>query len=177
MSVENGEYWRLEVIDGDCGVCDLCTLACSNEKFGIMDPKMSAIKIKHRPKHTTGRDQGSTGILPCWHCVNPPCLPACPYEAMSINENNVVSLYLSDAPEGYKDCIACNKCVKACEQMHGEASIFISTSKDRPMKTKSGRDIMKYSLYKCDFCGGDPACVKICPREAIKFIRFKPIIS
>jgi electron transport protein HydN len=174
LSKVKQEFWRLEVVDGDCGICDLCALACSNEKFGIMDPKMSAIKINHRPKHTHGRDEGSAGILPCWHCLNPPCIEACPYDAMSIDEHNVVRLYLTDAPEGYKDCTSCNKCVKACENMHGEPSIFISKVKDRHMQTKSGRDVLKYSLYKCDFCSGDPACVKICPRAAIKFIRYQP---
>ena len=161
---------KLVVEQGDCGICNLCALACSNEKFGIMNPHMSAIKVNHRPIYTKGRDDGGSGILPCWHCEDPPCLPACPYEAMSIDENNVVSLYLDNAPEGYKNCTSCMKCVKACEDMHGVSSIFISPTKDRESVTKSGRMVMKTSLYKCDLCGGDPECVKICPRDAIKLV-------
>ncbi|MHA2403691.1 MAG: hypothetical protein ACXADH_11920 [Candidatus Kariarchaeaceae archaeon] len=168
----NQEKWRLEIIQGDCGICDLCALACSNEKFGVMNPLMSAIKVNHRNIGTKGRAEGGPGILPCWHCEDPPCLPACPYDAMMIDENNVVTLFLQDAPEGFKDCTVCMKCVKACQQMHGESSIFISPVKDRPMLTRSGREVMKYSLYKCDMCGGDPVCEKICPRDAIKFVRF-----
>ncbi|MDH5403012.1 MAG: hypothetical protein OEZ01_14695 [Candidatus Heimdallarchaeota archaeon] len=166
------EKWRLEIIQGDCGICDLCALACSNEKFGVMSPYLSAIRVNHRSMHTKGRAEGGPGILPCWHCENPPCYPACPYESMSINEHNVVNIFLDKAPEGYENCISCMKCVKACATMHGESSIFISPHKNRPMKTKTGREIMKYSLFKCDMCNGDPACVKICPREAIKFIRY-----
>lgn len=163
--------WRLEIKQGDCGICDLCALACSNEKFGVMNPLMSAIKVNHRPITTNGRDTGAVDILPCWHCENPPCYPACPYDAMTIDEHNVVKIHLNNPPEGYKECISCRKCIRACEQMHGQASIFLSPKKDREMVSfKSGKTLMRYSLYKCDMCGGDPACVKICPRDAIVFV-------
>ncbi len=170
MSVET--KWKLKINNGDCGICDLCALACSMTKFGIMDPKMSAIKILHRPDNKHQLDIGFSGVLPCWHCVNPPCLDACPYDAMTINQHNVVTLFLDDAPQGFKDCISCMKCVKACENIHGVSSIFISRAKDRPATTKTGRNMLKYSLYKCDMCSGVPACVKICPRDAIEFIKY-----
>lgn len=157
------EKWKLEVIQGDCGICDLCALACSTVNVGIQDPLMSAIKVKHHQSGNKGRFEDGPGILPCWHCDDPPCLPACPYDAMEISEHNVVSIL--------DNCTACMKCVKACKEMHGESSIFISPIKDRIMKTKTGREIKKYSLYKCNMCEGDPACVKICPRNAIKFIK------
>lgn len=171
--MEQNMRWKLEITQGDCGICDLCALACSNEKFGVMNPHMSAIKVNHRSRNTSGRVQGGQGILPCWHCNDPPCLPACPYNAMSIDEHNVVKIHFENTPDGYESCTSCMKCVKACEQMHGEASIFISLEKDRPSTTKSGREINRYTLYKCDMCGGDPACAKICPRDAIKFVKVK----
>lgn len=161
--------WRLEVEQGDCGICDLCALACSNEKFGVMNPNMSAIKVNHRGEKTDGRTKGGAGVLICWHCENPPCYPACKYDAMDIDENNVVSLFLDNPPEGFKSCITCMKCVQACDDMHMETSIFRSLVRDRKFETKSGRELKRYSLYKCDLCGGDPVCVKICPRDAIKF--------
>ena len=163
--------WKLDVIQGDCGLCDLCAIACSTEQFGVQNPVMSAIKVNHRGTSSGHqRIEGGPGILPCWHCEEPPCLPACPYDAMTIDEHNVVTIFLDNAPAGFNNCTACMKCVKACEDMHGVASIFVSPKKDRPMKTKSGREIMKYSLYKCNMCEGDPKCVKICPRDVIKFI-------
>ncbi|MHA2503547.1 MAG: 4Fe-4S dicluster domain-containing protein [Candidatus Kariarchaeaceae archaeon] len=162
---------RLEILQGDCGLCDLCAIACSTEKFGVQNPLMSAIKVNHRGKSVGHqRVDGGPGILPCWHCDEPPCLPACPYDSMTIGADNVVSLFLDDAPEGFNPCVSCMKCVKACKDMHGVSSIFISQKKDRHMTTKSGRQIMKYSLYKCDMCGGDPKCVKICPRDAIRIV-------
>ena len=30
---------------------------------------------------------------------------------------------------------------------------------------------MKHVVTKCDLCGGDPACVRYCPVEAIKYVR------
>ncbi len=137
-----------------------------------MNPLMSAIKVNHRSIGTQGRSEESPRILPCWHCDNPPCLPACLYDAMMMDEHNVVSLFLQNAPDGFSECTACMKCVKACQQMHGVSSIFISPKKDRKRHTKSGREVMNYSLYKCDMCGGKPACVEICPRDAIRFIQY-----
>ena len=161
---------KLKILQGDCGLCDLCAIACSTVKFGVQNPQMSVIKVRHRPEDTNGRPTGAVDVLPCWHCDDPPCLPACPYDAMLLDEHNVVSIILTDAPEGKNVCVSCMKCVRACEEMHGVASIFISPTRDRPVINKSGKTTMRRTLYKCDCCGGDPACAKICPRDAIVFV-------
>lgn len=162
--------WKLEIDQGKCGICDLCALACSIEKYEVQNPHMSAIRVNHRPSPTTGRDTGAMDVLPCWHCEDPPCIKACPFDAMILDEHNVVSIIYDDPPSGYNTCTSCMRCVKACEDMHGVSSIFISPEKDRIMTTKSGREVEKYTLYKCDCCGGDPKCAQICPRDAIKFV-------
>jgi len=74
-------------------------------------------------------------------CEEKPCIEVCPADA--IYEKDGYILIDSEA------CIRCGACVPACPY-HG---IF--------MNDQTGEAI------KCDFCGGDPACVKECVTEAI----------
>jgi len=49
-------------------------------------------------------------------------------------------------------CISCFKCLEACPF----GAIFAHPDCPGPIK--------------CDLCGGDPECVKACPKEAIRMI-------
>lgn len=31
-------------------------------------------------------------------------------------------------------------------------------------------DTARHRVFKCELCGGDPQCVKLCPQEALKFL-------
>ena len=79
----------------------------------------------------------------CFQCANPGCLPACPAGAIYRNEQNVL---LVDEEK----CSGCGDCVNACP--YG-------------MIQQDPRGL----AYKCDSCGGDPACVKECYPRAIVF--------
>jgi carbon-monoxide dehydrogenase iron sulfur subunit len=79
----------------------------------------------------------------CFQCPKPECLEACPEEAIYKDENKVV---LVDR----KKCNGCGDCVAACPYGMIE------------------QDAEKLA-YKCDYCGGDPACVTECAPGAIVF--------
>ncbi len=72
-------------------------------------------------------------------CTDHPCIEACPVSA--IHESDGAVLIDGDA------CIGCGSCVGACPynaiRLEGNVA------------------------YKCDFCGGDPACVKECVTGAL----------
>jgi len=73
-------------------------------------------------------------------CVDQPCISSCPVSAISREDG----LVLIDA----ETCIGCGACETVCPY----GAIKIRESK----------------AQKCDFCGGDPACVKECVTDAIQ---------
>jgi carbon-monoxide dehydrogenase iron sulfur subunit len=79
----------------------------------------------------------------CFQCPKPDCLEACPEEAIYKDANEVV---LVDREK----CNGCGDCIAACP--YG-------------MIEQDAEEL----AYKCDYCGGDPACVKECAPGAIVF--------
>ncbi|RTZ98156.1 MAG: 4Fe-4S dicluster domain-containing protein [Deltaproteobacteria bacterium] len=79
----------------------------------------------------------------CFQCPRPDCLTACPVEAIVKNERGVVVV------ESGK-CTGCGDCVDACA--YGMIEQYTSGI-----------------AYKCDLCGGDPACVGECHFGALVF--------
>ena len=73
-------------------------------------------------------------------CEGHPCIAACPVAAITESEGMV----LIDA----EACIGCSACVRVCP--YGAIRMDDGVA------------------WKCDLCGGDPACVKECVTEALK---------
>ncbi len=80
----------------------------------------------------------------CSQCKIPACAEACPGEALKKTQH-VVEL-------DKELCISCMKCVEACPF----GAMYAHGDVDNPIK--------------CDMCGGDPQCVKRCPKGAIQLI-------
>lgn len=79
----------------------------------------------------------------CFQCPGAPCHRACPSDAISRSADDVVVV-------NAEKCTGCGACVAACpygmiELDAGEVAT------------------------KCDYCGGDPACVKECFPGALVF--------
>ncbi|MEN6461733.1 MAG: 4Fe-4S dicluster domain-containing protein [Syntrophomonas sp.] len=87
---------------------------------------------------------GTVGLctpLLCMQCDEAPCAKICPEGAIKKTNGVVV---IDD-----KSCIKCKMCMIAC-----------------PFGNIKYDDINS-SMIKCDQCGGDPECVKICPSGAL----------
>lgn len=84
----------------------------------------------------------------CIQCEDKTCMKVCPTDALFWDkEKGYVELHKDD-------CIGCGLCVVKCAY---DAIAF----EDR-------------EVVKCNLCGGDPACVKVCPTEAIMFESSNP---
>lgn len=79
----------------------------------------------------------------CFQCPKPDCLKACPEKAIYKADNEVVLV------ENEK-CNGCSDCVQACP--YGMIAIDHNNL-----------------AYKCDYCGGEPACASECPAGALIF--------
>lgn len=80
----------------------------------------------------------------CSQCKVPACAQVCPVNALS-RIDGIVQL-------DKKICVSCNKCVEACPF----GAIYAHEDCEQPIK--------------CDMCGGEPECLKKCPKGAIRLI-------
>jgi len=78
-------------------------------------------------------------------CDEACCMEVCPVEAISRDEDGVVKM----DPD---KCIVCKLCMNAC-----------------PLGNISYSPITK-KVFKCDYCDGDPECVKYCKGGALEFV-------
>ena len=79
----------------------------------------------------------------CFQCPKPDCIKVCSAEAIFKNERNVIVI---DASK----CDGCGECADACP--YGMIEQYASGQ-----------------AYKCDLCGGAPACVSECHFGALVF--------
>ncbi len=133
-------YKTIEVIPDLCNGCRDCVKACLQAK-GVKQQKQSRIQpIKIK-------DLKESFIVPtiCLQCGEPACVAACPLDALRKNlETGIV--------EWDKDkCDNCLLCTLACPY----GGIVY--------------DDIDEQVIKCDHCGGDPACVKACEKNAIVY--------
>ncbi len=130
------------VIDiGRCTGCGYCELMCSFTHHDEFNPLKSRI-------HSHCFIEKSTAVpVVCYQCEDPWCVKSCPAGAILINKDpdgrvSVVTVQ--------KDkCVGCKMCTLACPF----GCIVVSDG----------------YAEKCDLCGGDPQCVKVCRARAIKF--------
>jgi anaerobic carbon-monoxide dehydrogenase iron sulfur subunit len=128
-------------IDPDkCTGCVQCELACSYENEGVFNVAKSRIRVFRF------HDQGRVVPYTCTQCAEAWCMQACPVAAISKNPDTG-AMEVSDPV-----CVGCKVCTIACP--FGTINYNQSTGK----------------VIKCDLCGGDPACAKACPTQAITFI-------
>ena len=129
-----------------CIGCHACTTACKSENevpVGVSRTYVKSVDVGHFP--TTSRN---FQVTRCNQCANPPCVTACPTSAMYSRSDGIVDFDKSA-------CIGCKACMAACPY----DAIFINPE--------------DHSAEKCNFCahrleiGLEPACVVVCPVEAI----------
>jgi len=105
--------------------------------FKVTNPKKSRIRIIRDDEN-----QLDSAIY-CHSCVDAKCIEACDVNALS-RDSETGAILVSD-----EDCVGCKKCIEECPFDHP----IMHPEED-------------YVLI-CDLCNGSPACVEICPENAI----------
>jgi Fe-S-cluster-containing dehydrogenase component/formate-dependent nitrite reductase membrane component NrfD len=129
-----------------CIGCHACTVACKSEH----DVPLGAFRtwVKYIEKGEFPSTRRYFAVLRCNHCDNAPCVTICPTVALFKRDDGIVDFDNSR-------CIGCKSCMQACPY----DAIYI--------------DPDSHTAAKCNYCahrteiGLQPACVVVCPEQAI----------
>jgi Fe-S-cluster-containing dehydrogenase component len=129
-----------------CIGCHACTTACKSENevpAGVTRTYVKSVDVGVFPQV-----RRAFQVTRCNQCEDAPCVAACPTRAMYRRADGIVDFDKSV-------CIGCKACMAACPY----DAIFINPE--------------DHSAEKCNMCahrldaGLEPACVTVCPTEAI----------
>jgi Fe-S-cluster-containing dehydrogenase component/formate-dependent nitrite reductase membrane component NrfD len=143
---EGATRWVKVLDQSRCIGCHACTTACKSENevpLGVTRTFVKSVDIGIFP---TARR--AFQVTRCNQCEDAPCVAACPTQAMYRREDGIVDF-------DKQICIGCKACMAACPY----DAIFINPD--------------DHSAEKCNLCahrldmGLEPACVTVCPTEAI----------
>ena len=129
-----------------CIGCHACTVACKAEH----DIPLGAFRtwVKYIEKGEFPNTRRYFAVLRCNHCDNAPCVTICPTVALFRRADGIVDF-------DNQRCIGCKSCMQACPY----DAIYI--------------DPNSHTAAKCNYCahrteiGLQPACVVVCPEQAI----------
>jgi len=129
-----------------CIGCHACTVACKEENRVPLGAFRTWVKYIERGTFPETRRYFS--VLRCNHCDAAPCVTICPTVALYRRDDGIVDF------DGDR-CIGCKSCMQACPY----DALYIDPSTN--------------TAAKCNYCahrvevGLEPACVIVCPAEAI----------
>jgi Fe-S-cluster-containing dehydrogenase component/formate-dependent nitrite reductase membrane component NrfD len=138
--------WAKLIDQTRCIGCHACTTACKSENEVPLSVTRTYVKYVDVGRFPQTRR--AYQVTRCNQCEAAPCVAACPTGAMFKRADGIVDFDKSI-------CIGCKACMAACPY----DAIFINPE--------------DHSAEKCNFCahridrGLEPACVVVCPTEAL----------
>ena len=129
-----------------CIGCHACTVACKSE-FDV-SIGVNRTHVKYIEKGTFPNSTREFSVHRCNHCADAPCVEICPTTALFTRADGIVD-FDNDR------CIGCKSCMQACPY----DALYIDPDTN--------------TAAKCNYCahrldgGFEPACVIVCPVEAI----------
>ncbi|HUG54642.1 MAG TPA: 4Fe-4S dicluster domain-containing protein [Vicinamibacteria bacterium] len=138
--------WAKVIDHTRCIGCHACSTACKSENqvpLGVNRTYVKYVDVGLFPQA-----RRAFQVTRCNQCDDPPCVEACPTAAMHQRADGIVDF-------DKRVCIGCKACIAACPY----DAIFINPEDG--------------AAEKCNFCahrldvGLEPACVIVCPTEAI----------
>jgi Fe-S-cluster-containing dehydrogenase component len=144
--LERQPLWAKVIDQTRCIGCHACTTACKSENEVPLS--VTRTYVKYVDVGVFPHARRAFQVTRCNQCDDPPCVAACPTAAMHQRHDGIVDFDKSI-------CIGCKACIAACPY----DAIFINPE--------------DHSAEKCNFCahrldmGLEPACVVVCPTQAI----------
>ena len=138
--------WAKVIDHTKCIGCHACSTACKSEHQVPLS--VNRTYVKYVDVGVFPQVRRAFQVTRCNQCEDPPCTTACPTGAMYARPDGIVDFDKSI-------CIGCKACIAACPY----DAIFINPE--------------DHAAEKCNFCahridmGLEPACVIVCPTEAI----------
>ena len=120
-----------------CLGCGSCVSVCSIFHEGAVDEALARISLERRIFSIEYL------VHFCRQCHHAECYYACPEGAINVDQKTGARVIDESL------CTGCRSCIEAC-----------------PFDMISFSDERNVAL-KCDFCGGEPQCVKFCPTGAL----------
>lgn len=140
-----------------CMGCRTCMIGCVVEHEGRRIFEIDPDGYDFNPKLHMVKTAKISIPVQCKHCENPACLAACPVKCIKVINDAVVI--------DQKECIGCKSCMQACPFGVIDMIAQVGTS-----QADGSRRVV---ANKCDLCVGSengPACVRVCPTEALKLV-------
>lgn len=140
-----------------CIGCRTCMIGCVVAHEGKHIFEVDPDSYSFNPKLHVVKTADLTVPVQCKHCENPACMAVCPAGAISRKEHCIVI----DAEK----CMGCKSCMDACP--FGAINMTVQMGHTQTDGTE------KMVANKCDLCYGNacgPACVRVCPTEALTLV-------
>ncbi|MFC1864512.1 4Fe-4S dicluster domain-containing protein [Chloroflexota bacterium] len=136
-----------------CTGCGACRVACKDWHNIPAGPE-NWIRVLYSEKGSYPDVSVSYVAMPCYHCLDPICVKACPAHAISKRDEDGIVVVDSQACLGKNTCKT--GCLTAC-----------------PYKAPQFGPGTAAKMRKCDFCldrwreGEKPVCAEACPTRAL----------
>lgn len=125
----------------DVGKCTGCDSCVVSCSF----KHTGAFSMQARIQVEKVKDQGLFVPIMCKQCTDAPCVEVCPTGALFKDKDTGETKLQTD------ECIGCDMCIQECP--------FGAITHNE----KAGH------VEKCDLCGGDPICAKVCIPGAVRY--------
>ena len=133
-----------------CVGCGACSVACMDQNdFQPGEGERPFRAVSTLEEQVGGAWHCENLSMACMHCTDAPCVKACPAGCISKDPETGLTVFDNT------NCIGCHSCAMACPF-------------GAPRFNEEGK------MVKCDGCidrlkaGLEPACVRICPFDALK---------
>lgn len=140
-----------------CIGCRTCMIGCVVAHEGKHIFQVDPDSCSFNPRLHVVKTAALSVPVQCKHCENPACMAACGVGAIYRKDNRVLVRE--------EKCIGCKACMEACP--------FGAITVDTVVGVYQADGSEKKTAIKCDLCyglSGGPACVRVCPTQALKLV-------